>query len=56
MKGRALKVSPEDFIPAVLSPKERVEVAFRVTQEAFRGSTLTLADVEAAVRRVRRKS
>jgi hypothetical protein len=55
MKGTARKIDPEEYILAVLSPPERLDAALRVAREAFRDSTLSVADVEAAVRRVRRK-
>jgi hypothetical protein len=51
----AARVSPEEFILSVLSPEDRVEAAFAVAREAFRGSTLTLDDIAAAVRKVRRR-
>jgi DNA-binding IclR family transcriptional regulator len=55
LKTGAEKISPEEYMLAALSPEERLDAAFRVAREAFRGTTLKLADVEAAVRKVRRK-
>jgi hypothetical protein len=55
MSRRAAPVSPEEFILSVFSPEDRLEAAFAVAREAFRGSTLTLDDIEAAVRKVRRR-
>ena len=55
MKASAQKINPEEYILAALSPEDRLEAALRVAHEAFRGSKLTIADVEAAVRKVRRK-
>jgi hypothetical protein len=55
MSRGAAPVSPEEFILSVLSPEDRLEAAFAVAREAFRGSTLTLDDIEAAVRKVRRR-
>ncbi|MFN8625179.1 MAG: hypothetical protein U0587_04215 [Candidatus Binatia bacterium] len=55
MKASAQKINPEEYILAALSPGDRLDAALRVAHEAFRGTTLTLADVEAAVRKVRRK-
>ena len=52
----AKKVSPEDYILAVLSPKERLEAAFTMAREAFKDSPLKLADVQAAVKKVRKKA
>ena len=49
----AKKISPEDYILAVLSPKERLEAAFDIAREAFKNTSLRLADIELAVRKVR---
>jgi len=48
-------VRPDEYILAVLSPEERLDAALRVAREAFKGATLTIEEVEAAVRRVRRR-
>jgi hypothetical protein len=55
MKASAPKINPEEFILAALSPDDRLDAALRVAHEAFRGTELTMEDVEAAVRKVRRK-
>jgi hypothetical protein len=55
MKDATARVRPDEYILAALSPEERLDAALRVAREAFKGSDLTLADVEAAVRKVRRK-
>ena len=55
MRDAARKVRPDEYIMAVLSPEQRLEAALRVAREAFRGSRLTVQDVEAAVRRVKRR-
>ncbi len=52
----AKKISPEDYILAVLSPQERIEAAFNLTQQAFKNSPLKPADVERAVKKVRKKA
>jgi hypothetical protein len=54
-KAAATQVTPEEYILAVLSPEERLDAALRVAREAFKDSKLTVADVEAAVHKVRRK-
>jgi hypothetical protein len=51
----ARKISPEDYILAVLSPKERLDAAFNVAREAFKDTTLKPAHVRAAVKKVRKK-
>ena len=55
MKVTAQQISPEEYVLAVLSPEDRVEAAFRIAREAFKNTTLTLDDVESAVRKVRRR-
>ena len=55
MRGAARRVRPDEYILAVLSPQERLEAALRVAREAFKDATLTVEEVEAAVRRVRRR-
>jgi len=55
MKTTARKIPPEEYILSVLTPKERFEAAMRVARAAFRDTTLTMEDIEAAVRKVRRK-
>jgi hypothetical protein len=55
MKAAVQKINPEEYILAALSPENRLDAALRVAHEAFRGTKLTIADVEAAVRKVRRK-
>ncbi len=52
----AKKVAPEDYILAVLSPEERLEAAFNMAREAFKNTFLKLADIEAAVQKVRKKA
>ena len=56
MKTTAKKITPEDYILSVLTPEERLEAAFRVAEEAFKGTTLTMKDIENAVKTIRRKT
>ena len=55
MKSSARKLTPEEYILGALSPDERLEAALRVAREAFRAATVTSADIDAAVRKVRGK-
>jgi GH35 family endo-1,4-beta-xylanase len=50
------KINPEDFILSVLSPEERLDAAFKVAREAFKGTKLTMKDIENAIETVRRKA
>jgi len=50
------KINPEDYILSVLSPEERLDAAFKVAKEAFKGVRLTMKDVDNAVKTVRRKA
>lgn len=52
----AKKINPEDYILSVLSPEERLDAAFKVAREAFKGTRLTMKDVDNAVKAVRRKA
>jgi GH35 family endo-1,4-beta-xylanase len=56
MKALARQINPEEYLLAVFSPEERLEAAFRIAREAFKETSLTLADVETAVRKVRRRA
>jgi hypothetical protein len=38
----ARKVNPEDYILSVLSPEDRLDAAFKVAQEAFKKTKLTV--------------
>jgi GH35 family endo-1,4-beta-xylanase len=52
----AKKVNPEDYILSVLSPEDRLDAAFKVAQEAFKKTKLTVKDIDNAVKSVRRKT
>ena len=52
----AKKVNPEDYILSVLSPEDRLDAAFKVAQEAFKKTKLTMKDIDNAVKSVRRKA
>ena len=56
MGTAAKKIDPEEFILAVLPPKERLDAALKIAGEVFKKKSLTLRDVEAAVKSVRRKA
>jgi len=53
--GTLKKADPERYILSVLPPQERLEAALRLAQQAFRDSSLTADDIEAAIRKIRRK-
>jgi len=55
METEAKKIDPEAYILSALSPEERLETALKLAQEAFKDTPLTLAEIEAAVKKVRRK-
>lgn len=56
MRTTAVKITPEDYILSILTPEERLGAAFRVAEAAFKGSEMTLKDVENAVKTIRRKA
>ena len=49
------EIEPSEYILSVLSPQERLETTFKIAQEAFKGTPLRMEDIEAAVKRVRRR-
>lgn len=52
----AKKIDPEDYILAALPAKERLDAALKIAGEVFKKTSLRLHDVEAAVKKVRRKA
>jgi len=49
-------IDPEDYILSVLSPEDRLDAAFKIAREAFKGTKLTTKDIDNAVSLVRRKA
>lgn len=56
MKVTAKSINPEDYILSVLSPEDRLDAAFTIAKEAFKNSKLTMADIDNAVKTVRREA
>jgi len=56
MKSATRIINPEDYILSVLSPEDRLDAAFKVAREAFKGTKLTVKDINNAVKSVRRKA
>jgi hypothetical protein len=56
MKSATRIINPEDYILSVLSPEDRLDAAFKVAREAFKGTKLTVRDIDNAVKSVRRKA
>ena len=56
MKPATRIINPEDYILSVLSPEDRLDAAFKVAREAFKGTKLTVRDIDNAVISVRRKA
>ncbi|MDP2960453.1 MAG: hypothetical protein Q8N71_03425 [candidate division Zixibacteria bacterium] len=56
MKPATRIINPEDYILSVLSPEDRLDAAFKVAREAFKGTKLTVRDIDNAVKSVRRKA
>lgn len=52
----AKKINPEDYILSVLSPEERLDAALKVAKAAFKGTRLTMKDLDNAVKTVRRRA
>jgi len=49
-------IDPEEYILSVLSPEDRLDAALKIAREAFKGTKLTMKDINNAVKSVRRKS
>jgi hypothetical protein len=49
-------IDPEDYILSVLSPEDRLDAALKIAKEAFKGTKLTMKDINDAVKSVRRKA
>ena len=56
MKPARKLIDPEDYILSVLSPEDRLDAAIKVAREAFKGTKLTMRDIDNAVRLVRRRA
>jgi len=56
MKMARKAINPEDYILSVLSPEDRLDAALKIAREAFKGTKLTMKDINNAVKSVRRKA
>jgi hypothetical protein len=56
MKPARKVINPEDYILSVLSPEDRLDAALKIAREAFKGTKLTMRDIDSAVKSVRRKA
>jgi len=56
MKPARKLIDPEDYILSVLSPEDRLDAALKIAREAFKGTKLTMSDIDSAVKSVRRKA
>jgi hypothetical protein len=56
MRATVKKIDPEDYILSVLPPEDRLDPAFQLAREAFRNPSLTLKNIDNAVKTIRRKS
>ena len=50
------KINPSEFILSALPPQGRLEAAFKVAREAFKNTSLTIRDIEQAVKKVRKRA
>jgi hypothetical protein len=56
MKMARKAINPEDYILSVLSPEDRLDAALKIAREAFKGTKLSMKDINIAVKSVRRKA
>ncbi len=45
-----------NYILSVFSPEDRLDAALKIAREAFKGTKLTMKDINNAVKSVRRKA
>ncbi len=55
MVTKEQRVAPDEFILSVLSAEDRLDVAFKIARQAFKGTSLTLEDIQGAVTKIRKK-
>ena len=56
MKPARKLIDPEDYILSALSPEDRLDAALKIAREAFKGTKLTMREIDNAVKSVRRKA
>jgi len=56
MKPARKAIDPEDYILSVLSPEDRLDAALKIAREIFKGTKLTMKDINNAVKSGRRKA
>ena len=56
MKPVRKAIDPEGYILSVLSPEDRLDAALKIAREAFKGTKLTMKDIDNAVKTVRGKA
>ena len=56
MKMTRKAIDPEDYILSVISPEDRLDAALKIAREAFKGTKLTMKDINNAVKSIRRKA
>jgi hypothetical protein len=49
------RLEPAEYVLAVLPQEERLEITFKIAHEAFKGTTLSIEDIEAAVKKIRKR-
>lgn len=50
------RIRPEDYILSAISPEDRLEASLKIARETFRNTTLTMKDIEKAIKKLRRKA
>lgn len=53
---RVKGVEPAEYILSILPSEERLETALKIANEAFKKTSLHLEDIEAAVKKIRRRT
>jgi len=49
------EIQPAEYILAVLSQQERLEIALKIAKEAFKQTSLKPEDIESAIKKIRKR-
>jgi hypothetical protein len=55
-QSQATEIDPEQYILSLLTPEERIDAAFEMAKHVFKKKRLSIATIEKAVQKVRRRN
>jgi hypothetical protein len=56
MQTNIKTIPPDEFVLSVLSPEQRLSAAFKLAEIAFSKTPLTFADIQSAVKKLRKRN